>query len=371
MNYSLYLTDACNLNCKYCYEKGTHRNTELSFENIKSIIDIEVASKTKLCVLTFFGGEPLLKKELIYKTADYIKAKKAKTRFMFNMTTNGTLVDDEFIEFFKSHDFISLSYSMDGQEQTQDKNRVNMAGKGLYDLVGSNAKKLLKVSNKVCAVPVVTKNNVSYMFDNVKHLLDIGFKIISLQFDFNANWDDNDLEIIKKEIKKVAQLYISKMREEDEFSILSIDEKIRSYIHDEIDVNNDCSVGMHGANVGTDGNIYPCMQFMYKDEYIIGNCQEGINNEKQKLVHDELKQEVELCKECSLRRRCNHTCSCINRAMTGDGKTVSPFTCELERLLIDTSDEIAEALYKEKNPVFIQKFYNSYYNRIEDEIRGE
>ncbi len=368
MNYSLYLTDACNLNCKYCYEKGTHKNTELSFDNIKSIIDYEISQKTKESVLTFFGGEPLIKKDLIYQTVEYIKSKKTKTKFWLNMTTNGTLIDDEFVDFFKDNNFISLSYSIDGMDKTQNKNRIMLNGKSTYDIVSENAKKLLKVSNKVCAVPVITKNNVSSMYENVLNLLELGFKKISLQFDFNAKWDDNDLEIIKREMKKISLLYIEKMRAENEFSILVLDEKIRSYIDEKMDVNNDCSVGLKGANVGTDGNIYPCMQFMYKPEFVIGNCSEGINKEKQKEIHDILKQELDLCKECTIRRRCNHTCSCINYAMTGKATEVSPFTCEIERLFIDTADEIAETLYKEKNPVFIQKFYNAYYDSIENKI---
>ena len=368
MNYSLYLTDACNLNCKYCYEKGTHRNTELSFENIASVIDTEIKNKTKDCVLTFFGGEPLIKKNLIYKVAEYIKSKKSKTVFMLNMTTNGTLIDEEFIEFFKNNNFISLSLSIDGTADTQNTNRIDFAGNSTYEKVCQNAKKLLEISNIICAVPVITKNNVSNMYKNVENLLDIGFKRISLQFDFNADWNNNDLETIKREVKKISELYIQKMREENEFGILVIDEKIRSFIDEKMNVNNDCSVGIRGLNVGTDGNFYPCMQFMYKDEYIIGSCTDGIDKEKQEKVHNNLKGELDICKECAINRRCNHTCSCINSAMTGKGNEVSPFTCELERIFIDTSDEIAETLYKEKNPCFIQKFYNAYYGAIESKI---
>ena len=66
MNYSLYLTDSCNLNCKYCYEKKFKTNRELSFDNIKKIIDNEIKSKSKESIITFFGGEPLLKKVIIY-----------------------------------------------------------------------------------------------------------------------------------------------------------------------------------------------------------------------------------------------------------------------------------------------------------------
>lgn len=368
MNYSLYLTDNCNLNCKYCYEKEMHSNRELSFDNIKKIIDREINSKSKESVITFFGGEPLLKKDLIYKTSNYIKNKRSKTKFLFNMTTNGTLIDDEFVDFFYKSDFISLSFSIDGEKRFHDENRIMKSGKGTYDIVEKNAKKLLIKPDVIVAVPVISKNNIKNLSENLKNLLKIGFEKISLQFDFLSDWNDEDLKVIKKEFEKISEMYIKSMRDEKEFHILGIDEKIRSYIDNKIDCNNNCSVGMHGVNVGTDGNIYPCMQFMYNQEYIIGNCENGVNKEIQLKIHNELKQELEECKQCSVRKRCNHTCSCINKAFTNNPKQTSAFTCEIERMMINIADNIAERLYKEKNPVFIQKYYNMHYNTIEKKI---
>lgn len=371
MNYSLYLTDNCNLNCKYCYEKDMHANRELSFENIKKIIDNEINSKSKESVITFFGGEPLLKKGLIYDMADYIKSKRTKTKFWFNMTTNGTLIDDTFVDFFEKNNFISLSFSIDGTNLSQDENRIMKNGSKTYDIVVKKAKKLLAKSDSIVAVPVVTKNNVDKISDNLKNLLEIGFKKINFQFDLTADWDDADLEKIKTEFDKISQIYMKSMREEKEFHLLGIDEKIRSYIDDKIDCNDNCSVGMRGVNVGTDGNIYPCMQFMYQPKYVIGNCETGINKERQVAVNRELKQELEECKECSLRRRCNHTCSCINYAFSKNPTQTAPFTCEIERLMISIADNIAEKLFEEKNPIFIQKFYNMYYNNIESQINNK
>lgn len=371
MNYSLYLTDNCNLNCRYCYEKNMHTNCELSLDNIKKIIDNEIKSKTKESIITFFGGEPLLKKNLIYETARYIKSKKCKTKFLFNMTTNGTLIDDEFVEFFENNDFISLSFSIDGSSESQNKNRIMRNGNGTYDIIIKNAKKLLEKSEVIVAVPVVTKNNIKDLSRNLKKLLEIGFKKISFQFDFTADWNDADLKLIKSEFDKIAEIYIKRMRDENEFHVLGIDEKIRTYIDDEADCNNDCSVGMRGVNVGTDGNIYPCMQFMYKKEYIIGNCENGIDKGKQIEVYKTLKQEMDECKKCSLRKRCNHTCACINKAFTNNPKQTSPFTCEIERMMINIADDIAERLYTERNPVFIQKFYNMHYNNIEKIINNK
>ena len=46
MNYTFHLTEKCNLNCKYCYEKNKG-TAELTFQDIKNIMDIEVKNKSQ------------------------------------------------------------------------------------------------------------------------------------------------------------------------------------------------------------------------------------------------------------------------------------------------------------------------------------
>ena len=122
MNYIFHLTRRCNLNCKYCYEnKGIE---DLSFENIKLVIDSEIKAKNKISTISFYGGEPLIRIDLIYQIVDYIKSQKRKTKFFFNMTTNGTLLDEEFIAFAKKNEFLHIAYSFDGIKEIHDLNRV-------------------------------------------------------------------------------------------------------------------------------------------------------------------------------------------------------------------------------------------------------
>lgn len=124
MNYIFHLTRRCNLNCKYCYEnKGIE---DLSFESIKLVIDSEIKAKNKISTISFYGGEPLIRKDLIYQTVDYIKSQKSKTKFFFNMTTNGTLLDEEFIAFAKKNEFLHIAYSFDGIKEVHDLNRITV-----------------------------------------------------------------------------------------------------------------------------------------------------------------------------------------------------------------------------------------------------
>ena len=134
-----------------------HANREIDIENVKKLIDYEIKNKTKKCILTFFGGEPLLKKDKIYEIANYRDSKKSKTSFEYNITTNATLIDDDFIEFVVKHNFAAFSISIDGLEKVHNNNRINQGNLDTYSIVEKNVKKILKRTSIPVAVPVVTK----------------------------------------------------------------------------------------------------------------------------------------------------------------------------------------------------------------------
>lgn len=138
MQYIIHLTDACNLKCKYCYENKSVR--EISFDNITKIIDNEIKQKSKYASIYFYGGEPLLKKQIIKDTIKYIESKKCKTKFKYGITTNGTLLDDDMINLIKENEF-TVAYSIDGGKLVQNLNRITADGKETFDIVEKNAKK--------------------------------------------------------------------------------------------------------------------------------------------------------------------------------------------------------------------------------------
>ena len=357
MNYTFHLTEKCNLNCKYCYEKNKG-TLELTFDDIKNIMDIEVKNKSKSCVITFFGGEPLIKKDLIYETINYAKKleKENDIKFLYSITTNGTLIDDEFIKIAKQNNFL-IGYSLDGKEETQNKNRVTHSGEETFNIVSENAKKLIKNIKKLVAMPVITKNNYMNMAENAKFLFDLGFKYVNCAFDYTADWDDEDLEPLKKEYEKLANLYYEKSKNGDNFYLLPFDNKITDYIQ-ENNCNDECMLAIKHVNIGINKKIYPCMQFVGIDEYEIGNTTIGIDEEKKKKLKNKLiPQEFEACKECAINKRCKHTCGCLNLLTTKNPLTTSPLVCETERMFIEISDKLAEKLYKEKIETFYKKEY--------------
>ena len=147
-------------------------------------------------------------------------------------------------------------------KETHDLNRRTIDGKETFDIVGKNARNLLKSFDEVVAMSVITKNNLNSLSKNVEYLIEMGFKCINLLFDYSQDWQDEDLDEIRKQYNKIAEIYANKILQECDVEIPLIDDKIKTYIKEEYNCNEDCKFGMKTINIGTDGNFYPCMQFV-------------------------------------------------------------------------------------------------------------
>lgn len=354
MEYIIHLTDNCNLNCKYCYEKK--RNKDIDFSNITKVIDREIENKSKSSIIYFYGGEPLLKKDIIKSTIEYAKNKKSKTKFYYGITTNGTLLDDEFLDYMSNNNFISVAYSIDGNRITQDLNRLTISENSTFDIVEENAKKVLSKFKYVTAMVAVTKNNIKYLGNNVQYLIDLGFNKINLQFNHLDDWNDDDLNLISNGYIDATRAYGESLLNNKKVSIPSLDRKVYTYLDKKATCNEECEIGTKHINVGTDGNYYPCMQFVYNKDFIIGNCTSGIDIISVKKISSSSKKEYSTCEECDLRTRCKHTCSCINYSLTGDVGKVPPIICESEKRIIEAVDQMTDYIYSKSKKIFAKKY---------------
>ncbi len=148
----LILTEACNMRCKYCiysdYYPGikTYSNQEMSIETaLKAIDKYEIFCKKKVekgfnktPSITFYGGEPFLKFDIIKAVVNYCKQKDFKA--MFYVTTNGTIMTDEMIDFIIENE-INIMFSLDGNKENHDRNRVFINNEPTFDKVFENIKK--------------------------------------------------------------------------------------------------------------------------------------------------------------------------------------------------------------------------------------
>jgi uncharacterized protein len=148
--------------------------------------------------------------------------------------------------------------------------------------------------------------------------------------------------------------------EQKKFYFSPFETKLSSHIKGEFAACEKCHLGIHQISISPKGGIYPCVQFVNKDEYKIGDVWNGIDYEKRDELYN-FSQSNNSCKDCELNKRCNNGCSCLNYQTTGNVNTVSPIFCETERMLSPIADKLGNKLFANKAPMFIQKHYNVAY----------
>jgi len=367
MKMTINLTEKCNLACAYCYyrERG---NASINFDTIKAAIDMSVEQEesTGIC---FFGGEPLLEKELIAETVRYTTQIHLETghKFFYKMTTNGTLLDEPFLQFAKKANLI-IAVSHDGL--------MNAGGREYTDDVNLNIEKLqllLKYQPYAITLTIVNPQSVKLFADSVEWIHKQGFRYImtSPAHGSHIPWDDKSCDLLEEQYEKIARLYIKWTKAGEKFFLGSFETKIASHVEGEKYEQKICHLGRNQISVAVDGKIYPCVQFVGNPDYCIGDVLGGIDVKRQQTLASR-HCGSSLCAGCAVNKRCIHTCGCMNSLDTGSVDQVSPFQCRHEKMLISVVDKMAEKLYRGKNRRFIAKHYDPAYplvSLIEDGLR--
>ena len=126
MQIILKLTTACNLNCVYCSEGDCESKTlptEIFFKLVDEFPAVLEQNKSQDAEFLFHGGEPMLYgRDNLKILIDYAKSHLKNYNVRFLMQTNGTLIDEDWINFFKAEN-ISVGISLDGYPELHDKNR--------------------------------------------------------------------------------------------------------------------------------------------------------------------------------------------------------------------------------------------------------
>lgn len=135
----LEVTGNCNLRCEYCiynesYSENRNFNSEnMSKETAMAAIDYLAKHGSDEVAVAFYGGEPLLRFELIKECIMYGQKVLHDKKVTYSFTTNCTLMTKEKAEYFASVDGISIMCSIDGPKKIHDEHRKDINGMGTFD----------------------------------------------------------------------------------------------------------------------------------------------------------------------------------------------------------------------------------------------
>ncbi|MEN8906159.1 MAG: radical SAM protein [Clostridiales bacterium] len=330
MEFTIWLTRDCNLNCKYCYVKK--ENYYMNYKTADKIIDF-IKKKSFLLNMetikvTFHGGEPLLNYKLIKYFVNRIKKidfLNKKLRFL--MATNGLLVSDEIIDFLKENFKYSLTLSIDGKKNTHDEQRKFKNGEGSFENVLKTIEKLNASKIYFRYRMTVTSGNVKDLYENYEYLYKIGGRSIAFIPDYtDENWDIDTINLYYKNFKEIVDFL---MKNDNKLAVILLQNLRKAYFRK----RSFCSGGRNSFNIDCDGSIYPCVAVTGQNEYIIGHVESGISNEKLAKLNLLTKIKNNNCNECKMFTRCEGSvCKLLNKQLTGDYNIPSSIMCNMNNV---------------------------------------
>ncbi|MCL1831775.1 MAG: radical SAM protein [Oscillospiraceae bacterium] len=360
MQLTLHLTNKCNLGCKYCFvRRGVERMTkEIAFKAIQ--IGMQ---GVKTSGILFYGGEPLLERQLIYDIVTHTQQIKKETghNFFYKMTTNGTLLDEDFLKFAKTYN-ITIGLSHDGP--AQDDCRRFLDGTPSFAHLEDKIALLIKYQPYAIGMSVTDPSTVHKAAAMMQFWYDKGFRYLHLSHNYcrTAPWTGEHLDILRGEYNKMAEMYIKWTKAEHKFYLSPFDAKILSHLKGEKYNADRLLMAMNQPSITPDGRICYSSKYLDNEVFEIGNVFDGLDKARRKVIFDEGNKLPPDCQSCAIRTRCNYGNDSLvaddNGGITTD---VSPMQCAHEQLITPIADYAAETLYKGKSALFIQKHYNELY----------
>lgn len=306
------------------------------------------------CGIIFFGGEPLLEENLIFRVIDECE-RRTPLRCHYKVTTNGTLVTGDFIaRAVKARLHIALSF--DGTPAAHDRHRVCADGSGTAAILVPKLEAVLEAQPYAPVMMTVNPDTAAEFYDGVQWLHARGARYIITSLNYQADWDARAKKALWKSYKKLGTWYLDAYRREEKFYFAAFDKRIASHIWPGRGAS--CLLGRRQISVSPEGVYYPCVQFVDRAEFALGRVGEGLDETRRACVFERNERAKPSCAGCAILGRCNNRCGCLNVSTTGTIDAVPPFHCEHEQFLIPFADHLAETLFKERNALFLQRHYN-------------
>lgn len=183
-------TTGCNFGCYYCFESGiksvrfSEENKGKTFDFIRERIEI---FKPEEVSLSFYGGEPLLYKDLLFEFGQFFKVLSEKSGFKFSsdIVTNGYLFDKETAgELIEKASLKSAQITLDGPPEIHDKRRFLKDKGGTFERIFENVKNVIDAfPDFVVRIRVnVDKENIERIEELLKILAQIKKDNLELYF---------------------------------------------------------------------------------------------------------------------------------------------------------------------------------------------
>lgn len=334
---TLQVTQQCNFRCSYCPyttaefdNNREHGSKIMSMETAKKAIDFfaEHSIEQDSVCIGFYGGEPLLSFNLIKEAVDYAEKIFLGKEISFTLTTNGSLLTDDVLNFISKHNF-HFMISLDGPPETHNRSRKFAAsGKGTFSFIEKNLKNIIEnypdlipmISINVVIDPRYSANNFHRMFSNdcvfskfqiQSTLIDDFFSIekVTLGNEYSIEDGIHMFKAYAAYINRYPKDKVSKVaynRIMTSFERNKMFMKPEKMLPPECAPGGPCVPGQRRLFIDVDGNFFPCERVSETSEAMkIGNIDRGFDYDQAYRLLNIGQLTSERCKNCFAFRHCS------------------------------------------------------------------
>ncbi len=300
----------CNLGCKYCFEmrKPIYMDEKV-YNQLLSFAESNIYSiGAKILGISWYGGEPLLKFDLIEKfTKDAVEmCKKYNCFYSASMVTNGTLITEDVAEKIKKLGIMNVQITLDGDPETHNVRRPYLDGRGSFEDVLKGIKNLDKAG-----VPVSIRVNI----DRTNSNLDLSFlEKYGL------------VEILRKKENRIYFGFVKPCTsscgcsQEECFThveFYDLEFRLKAELREKYGIEAPfypspvygcVATSPYGYVVGPKGELYKCWEDVGRENEEVGNIFEGPKMDKNHLDHLTLDVGEGECLNCKFLPICNGGC---------------------------------------------------------------
>jgi uncharacterized protein len=373
MFFHVIVTSECNLQCRYCFGESMDDFDEDFGDNIEIDYDLpkRISYSTDVlnafcrkdpdCVITFYGGEPLIDAEKIRQIMDSVSPKS------FIIQTNGMLLEK--LEPAYVNRFHTILVSIDGEENLTDYYR----GKGTFRKVIDNLKLIKQNGFEGELITRVTVMEQTDIYQQVRWLLNNNdFSFSSIHWQLNAGFWGNDFQRRNFEewaktsyipgVKRLVEFWVDQMEEKGIvlklYPLLGI---ANSFLNGEQNCLMRCGGGWINYAIQTDGNIIPCPTMWGMKKYYLGNISTSNPLKLKKIFVDQPP-----CTSCSILGVCGGRCLYANITKRWTDEAYSK-VCNTVAELVTTVNTQIPRIQKliEKGKISLKNFDFLKYNGCE------
>lgn len=344
------VTNLCNIDCQYCYDRpfreALGHNKIISIDKVDRMIEL-AAKHAREVTIIWHGGEPTLAGVDFYKRIyEEVFPKYPYACFFTDLQTNGTLIDDNWISLAKKYNIgIGSSYNATNEDlrHTTEDNVLGSKKHNIHNTL-DNVKKARDSELPIGVIDVITKENFRNLIDVYEF-----YKKEGVNSCFNEVHNAGEAE-------KHDFLFMTKEEQEEYTEIMS-----KYFAHWARDIDDGCYTDRfaseyiqilftgssnvchnsshcvnHWVGVNSNGDIFPCDRALRDKKYRIGNINEfnsfleAYNSEKYINYADERECKlITYCSKCNIVDYCHGNCPMIDIDENNSAAIPNKYSCQM------------------------------------------